>query len=289
MTTPIVYCGRRFSENDLQQIRAIIAAEDRPNRAEISRRVCRRLQWQRADGGLKDMSCRVALLRMYRDGIISLPAPTTRNGNGNTDRPITSCTDPGRTVTETAGKLADLRLEPVNTKSLSSLWNEYMHRYHYLGYQPLPGAQLRYLIIAADQVLGALGFGAAAWKTAARDQWIGWNRQQRERNLHLIINNARMLILPWVNSPNLASKVLSMAARRLPFDWESRYAYRPVLLETFVQKDRFAGTCYKAANWIYLGETQGRGKLDVKHRNAVPVKKIFVYPLTSDFIGRLSQ
>ena len=164
-----------------------------------------------------------------------------------------------------------------------------MHRYHYLGYQPLPGAQLRYLIQSAEQVLGALGFGAAAWKTAARDQWIGWDREQRERNLHLIINNARMLILPWIHSRNLASKVLSMAARRLPADWEHRYAYRPVLLETFVRKDRFKGTCYKAANWIYLGDTQGRGKLDVKHQNAVPVKKIFAYPLTSDFISRLTD
>ena len=284
-----VYCGRHFTENDLQRIRAIIATEDRPNRAEISRRVCRQLQWHRPDGGLKDMSCRVALLRMHRDGLIRLPAPTGSNGNGNTHRPITSRTDPGRAVTEGAGKLPDPRLEPVDTKKLSSLWNEYMHRYHYLGYQPLPGAQLRYLITSAEQDLGALGFGAAAWKTAARDEWIGWDRQQREHNLHLIINNARMLILPWVNSPNLASKVLSMAARRLPDDWEQRYAYRPVLLETFVHKGRFAGTCYKAANWIYLGDTKGRGKLDVKHRNAIPVKRIFVYPLTADFIKRLTE
>ena len=164
-----------------------------------------------------------------------------------------------------------------------------VHRYHYLGYQPLPGAQLRYLITSAGRMLGAFGFGAAAWKTAPRDQWIGWTAEQRKRNLHLVVNNARFLILPWVKSPNLASKVLSMAARRLPTDWQTAYSYRPVLLETFVQKDRFAGTCYKAANWRYLGDTKGRGKLDVKHENTIPIKAIFVYPLVSDLRSQLAR
>ncbi|MCK5803114.1 MAG: DUF4338 domain-containing protein [Lentisphaeria bacterium] len=283
------YCGRPFPEDNLRLIRQIIDAEDRPNRAEISRRVCRGLQWLRPDGRLKDMSCRVALLRMHREGVIRLPPPVKGNANGHRGKRITHRSDPGLPVTDGAGKLPALRLELVCGQQSSSLWNEYIHRYHYLGYQPLPGAQLRYLIMSADQVLGALGFGAAAWKTAPRDQWIGWTPEQRKSNLHLVVNNARFLILPWVTSRNLASKVLARAARRLAADWELRYSYRPVLLETFVQKDRFAGTCYKAANWTYLGDTKGRGKLDVRHENAVPIKAVFVYPLVPNCKNQLAQ
>ncbi len=283
------YCGRQFTACDLRKIREIIDDDDRPNRAEISRRVCRQLQWLRPDGRLKDMSCRVALLRMHREGIILLPPPMKGNANGHRGKRVTHRSAPGLPIIDSAGKLLDLQLELVRGKQLSSLWNEYIHRYHYLGYQPLPGAQLRYLITSAGRVLGALGFGAAAWKTAPRDQWIGWSAEQRKRSLHLVVNNARFLILPWVTSRNLASKVLSMAARRLTTDWELTYSYCPVLLETFVQKDRFAGTCYKAANWTYLGDTKGRGKLDVRHKNAVPIKAVFVYPLVPNFRNQLVQ
>lgn len=283
------YCGREFSPTELSEIRNIVEAEDCPNRAEISRRACRKLQWLRPDGRLKDMSCRVALLRMHREGLIRLPPPIKGNANGRRGRKITPRSDPGAPVSAGAGDLADLQLRRVESGDDSSLWNEYVHRYHYLGYQPLPGAQLRYLIVSADRVLGVLGFGAAAWKTAPRDQWIGWDAEQRKRNLHRVVNNARFLILPWVQSRNLASKVLAIAARRLPDDWKQVYSRRPLLLETFVQKDRFAGTCYKAANWKYLGDTKGRGKLDSKHRNALPVKAVFVYPLNPDFRNGLLQ
>ena len=247
---------------------------------------CRELHWLRPDGRLKDMSCRVAMLRMHREGLIRLPPPIKGNANG---RRITSRSDPADLVSEAAEKLPDLRLKPVTGKEDSSMWNEYTHRYHYLGYQPLPGDQLRYLITSAGRILGLLGFGAAAWKTEPRDQWIGWSTSQRERNLHRVVNNARFLILPWVSSPNLASKVLGMAARNLASHWEETYGYSPVLLETFVQRDRFAGTCYKAANWSYLGDTKGRGKLDVKHRNAVPIKAVFVYPLVPNSREHLTQ
>jgi len=138
----------------------------------------------------------------------------------------------------------------VLTKSCSRLWNEYIERYHYLGYSPLPGAQLRYFITAGEQIVALTGFGAAAWQTAPRDQFIGWNHDQRKKNLHLIVNNARFLILPWVQSKNLASKILSLMIRHLPDTWESKYNIRPVMMETFVRKNRFTGTCYKAANRI---------------------------------------
>lgn len=284
-----VFCGRTFTADDLERVRAIIAAPDRPNRTEISRRLCRELGWVRADGRLKDMSCRVALLRMHSRGLIALPPPEAINANGNRGRTVSRRSDPHPPVIAAAGQLHGLSLHPVMDKAASSVWNEYVHRYHYLGYQPLPGDQIRYFIKAQDQLLGLLGFGAAAWKTAPRDHWIGWTPQQRRESLHLVVNNARFLILPWVTSRHLASKVLAMAARQLPQHWQTRYGYRPVLLETFVEKARFNGTCYKAANWVYVGDTQGRGKLDVRHQHALPVKAVFVYPLARDFREQLTH
>jgi hypothetical protein len=156
-----------------------------------------------------------------------------------------------------------------------------MHRYHYLGYKNLPGAQLRYFVIADEQILALLSFSASAsaWQCAPRDQYIGWTHEQRKRNLHLIINNSRFLILPWIQSKNLASKILAMTARRIADDWQLRYHYQPVLLETFVEKDRFKGTCYKAANWQLLGQTKGRGKLGKPGILSTPIKDLWIYPL----------
>jgi len=181
-----------------------------------------------------------------------------------------------------------LQLELVE-KADSALWNEYIDRYHYLGYTPLPGAQLRYFVKSEDQVLALLGFGAAAWKTAPRDAYVGWDASTRKKNLHLVVNNARFLILPWVRSKNLGSKILSLISKRIRADWQERYHYEPVLLETFVEKERFQGTCYKAANWVYVGDTKGRGKPDVHHECNLPVKSVWLYPLRKDFRRRLIE
>lgn len=223
------------------------------------------------------------MIRLHEDGVILLPPPRGHHGNGKKYSSISALSDdPGYLFTESADNIKDLRVELVTT-SESRLWNEYIHRYHYLGYKPLPGAQLRYIVRSGDQVLALLGFGASAWKTAPRDQFIGWTQQQREQRLHLVVNNARFLILPWVKSRNLASKVLALAAKRLPEDWQNRYRYRPVLLETFVEVQKFIGTSYKAANWICLGNTKGRGKLDTLHLNAQPVKSVWIYPVDKKF------
>ena len=276
------YCGRAFTASDIELIRALIAAAPPLNRARLSRELCERLDWRRADGRPKEMSARVAMLRMQADGLITLPPP--RN-----PRPVTYRANPEieRAVLEPPDApvvdLAQLSVELVAAKRDSLLWNAYIQHHHYLGHQLLPGAQLRYFVRAADQVIALLSFGASAWKIKPRDEFIGWTREQRPRNLHLIVNNARFLILPWIKYRNLASHVLARISRRLADDWQTRYAYRPVLLETFVEKPRFTGTCYKAANWQYLGDTQGRGKLDRSHRNAQPVKSIWVYPLVSNF------
>ena len=283
------YCGREFTQSELDGIKLLISDNPDSSRARLSRLVCEQLGWLRPDGRLKDMSCRVAMLRMSDDGLIQLPAPRNGNNNGRPYRRRTPQADPEFLfpVDAPVGTLEDLEVRQVADREESHLWNEYIDRYHYLGYQPLPGAQLRYFARADGRVLALLGFGAAAWKTAPRDRFIGWSAEQRERRLHLVTNNARFLILPWVRSQNLASRLLSMATRRLADDWEEQYGYRPVLVETFVESPRFRGTCYKAANWIHVGETRGRGKLDVENKAQLPVKSIWVFPLVRNFRRRL--
>jgi len=283
MNSTYRYCGRYFSAAELQTIRQIITADQHRSRAHISRLVCQALVWYKPDGGLKDMTCRVALLRMQKDGIITLPPPQRPPKSMLAKITFTAATDPQEGVTAPVHNLPDLQLHPVIQRQQQLLWREFIHRYHYLGYTPLPGAQMRYLATSENRILALLSFSAAAWKTAPRDNFIGWNAEQRQQNLHRIINNSRFLILPWITSKNLASKVLALAARRLADDWFLRYAYRPVLLETFVETQRFLGTCYKAANWIHVGQTKGRGKLDVRKTFSIPVKDIWLYPLEQSF------
>ena len=281
------YCGRDFTPTEIALIHELLPVPQM-NRARLSREVCERLGWRRENGKLKDMSCRVALNRMHADGLITLPPP--RN-----PKPVAYRSYPHieQAVCEPAVipviDLATLTVDPVQSKADSLLWNAYIERHHYLGHTPMPGAQLRYLVRAEGQIIAALGFGASAWKVKPRDQLIGWTTEQRQRNLPLIVNNARFLILPWIHCKNLASRILGLTAKRLPDDWQARYSYRPVLLETFVEKPRFTGTCYKAANWHNVGDTQGRGKLDVLHRHAKPIKSIWVYPLARDFCQRLCK
>ena len=282
-TSELRYCGRNFTPQELQSIRRIIAEDPRRTRAHISRLVCKALGWYKPNGGLKDMSCRVALLRMQKDGLLILPPPTHRQEMCRPQIQMSALTNPKNPITAPVGELCDLNLELVTGKEESALFREYIHRYHYLGYTPLPGAQLRYFALSNGQILALFGFGAAAWKTLPRDKFIGWNHDQRQKRLHLIVNNARVLILPWVKSKNLASKLLAMIAKRIPQDWSRLYGYEPVLLETFVESHRFHGTCYKAANWLYVGQTKGRGKLDVHNSASLQKKDIFLFPLSLDF------
>lgn len=280
---PIRVCGRSFRRGDVEAIREIIAKEPSWSRAQIARHTCETLKWFTADGRLKAMSCRVALLRLEDRGLVRLPPPQHRHGNGKPYRPQKTIAERSTPIVCSAGKWPRLQLRLVENRKDSLLWNEAIARFHYLGYKPLAGAQMRYLIEGESELLGAIGFGASAWKIAPRDRWIGWSLQQREARLHLIVNNARFLILPWIRSRNLASWVLSRCARQLPIDWQGRYGYQPVLLETFVERDRFRGSCYRAANWIDVGQTQGRGKLDRHNLCQLPVKQILVYPLRRAF------
>ena len=209
------YCGRRFTGEEIGQLCALIADNPGRTRAQLSRLACRLLQWRKADGGLKEMSCRVAMLRMHREGLLQLPPPRNRKG-GSSRIEHTFWSAPQPPLSRPVHELPGVHLEPVLSRPDSTLWNEYIDRYHYLGHTPLPGAQLRYFARWEDRILALLGFGAPAWKTAPRDRFIGWRPSERERNLQLIVNNARFLILPWVQSKNLASKAAGLGLASTP-------------------------------------------------------------------------
>ena len=277
--------GRNFGAEALEQIQRVVLEARPRTRSEIARRLCQRLGWVGPGGQPALMSARVALLRLHRAGRIQLPAP--RNGNGNGRRWSTGVLDlPHQPVEGGLHHLAPVRVDPVLDPHQSKRWNQLIAEYHYLGHSPLPGAQIRFLVYLGDQPAGAIGFGAAAWRVSARDRWIGWSDRQRQSHLHQVLNNARFLILPWFRVPNLASHVLALCARRLPKDFQARYGWAPMLLESFVEVGRYTGGCYRAANWLCVGVTRGRGKKGLHPepgRTVVPLKEVWLYPLVRDF------
>lgn len=272
-------CGRHFSQSEIDWIRNTVA--DRPDlsRFALSQLFCRHARWHKPDGGLKDMSCRVAMLRLEQNGLIRLPEPKRKPVHVKIRRSPQG--EPRADIYLPARRIR-LDFEPVERKS-APLFNELIDRYHYLGFCRTGGAQMRFFIRAHGHLIALLGFSGAAWKVAPRDDFIGWSADQRKRRLHLVVDNSRFLLLPWVHGKNLASQILSAAARKLPDYWQQRYNYRPLLLESFVEQHRFAGTCYKAANWTCMGQTRGRGKWDTARDCAKPVKTIWLYPLDRRF------
>jgi len=278
MSTAVVRVrGRGLSVQDLEVVREI-ARQPGQTRRSISQAVCKRLGWFQDNGRLWDMACRYLLLRLHEKGLIVLPPPRKRQGKRRAVV-LTAAAEPQVCIDTPAGCLGSLRCQQVDGTPLAALWNEYIHRYHYLGLGTLVGPHIRYLIEFEGGWLAAMGFCGAAWALRPRDEWIGWSRIQRQQRLHLVINQARFLILPWVRSKNLASHLLALSARWLLRDWEAKYGHRPLLLETFVDSRRYSGTCYRAANWVHLGVSQGRGKMDRYTRRQLPTKDICVYPL----------
>ena len=278
-----IYCARDFSVEDIQTIRDLIAQDQKLQRSALSRKLCQLWGWTKPNGELKDMTCRVALLRMQADGLIELPPSRIGVVRKRAHFPSTCASDAQTPIRQPVHELPRITLQVVSGKSTSLLWNEYIARYHYLGYAAMSGSQIRYNVFAGEQLVACISFGACAWKLKDREVFIGWSEEQRQRNLQLVVNNARFLVLPWIESKGLASKILSLAARQLPKDWKQRYGFEPVLLETFVEYERHKGTCYKAANWVNVGRTTGRGKKSTSHKGLIPAKDIWLYPLRKNF------
>ena len=276
----MLVAGRDFSEDILARIRTRVLDDPTLTRSALSREVCGWLQWQGGDGRPKDVSCRVALLMLDRRGLIELPA--ARDVSFSSPAQAAQAAQPNWLRIEAPlGELGRVWLVAVDggQAEWSRRWWAMMQAHHTLGAGPLCGAQIRYLIACEAGVLGGLSFSAAAWRLAPRDAWIGWDDAGRRTGLSKVMANSRFLILPSVQVPNLASHVLALALKRLSADWQARYAVAPVLVETFVDSTRYRGTCYRAANWRALGQTQGRGRQDRAHAASGTSKDIWVYPL----------
>jgi hypothetical protein len=250
---------------------------------EIARTVCEWLDWRRPNGRLKNHECRLLLERLRDDGFLTLPGLRNCGKPGPRVPILNALSDPQTPIQCALADLEPLALRRIGD-SERALFRQFIQRYHYLGYRVPVGANLRYLVESASgRILALMQWTSPAWMMAARDRWIGWNSKQRVRNLQYVVNQSRFLILPWVQVKNLASTILARAARQLPIDWQSYYGYQPVLLETLVDSSRFHGTCYRAANWICIGETAGRGRMDTHHRATQSTKLIFVFPLHRDY------
>ena len=273
------------SESAIDLIRRLLDDHPSWHRTRLSKELCRLWDWRWPDGQLKDMTCRDLLLKLERAGHIVLPPRRTPPRNKFRNRSHVFVAHSTEPVACALRHLLPLQIAVVTARSDdSALFNCLVSRYHYLGLRNTVGANMKYLVRdRADRPLSCLLFGSAAWKTAARDEFIGWDQTTREKNLSSITNNTRFLILPWVRMPHLASHVLSKVSRRLSCDWVAKYGYPIQLLETFVDRWRFRGTCYQAANWILLGQTTGRTRNNRDHKPQTSVKDVYVYPLHKHF------
>jgi hypothetical protein len=288
--TPFWYGGRSFTEAEIETIRRITDDPWCTTQGAIARAVCTALNWTMANGQPKLATCRKALQQMEEHGVIWLPLPTQESRGPLPEVPWTAASDPQELLTGSRGDFPDLQWQLVDPGSASAQeWGELVRRYHPLHSAHMAGPQLRYFAVVHDRIVACLGFGSVALKLAARDQWIGWTPAERTAHLSQVVGNRRFLVLPWVQVHGLASSFLAGVARRLPADWAQRYQEHPVLLETFVEHARYAGTAYAAANWQKIGRSTGQGRLARPHAAAQPVRDIWVYPLRPDFRAVLTD
>jgi hypothetical protein len=284
------FCGRTFRSQELALMRQVAAECSGLGVTEIARTVCELLEWKRPNGRLKNHECRQLLERLAAEGWLTLPELRKLGGRGRRPPDVSRVGSEPVPLECAAHECEPLELILVEGRVESRRWREAVERYHYLGC-PVPfGANLRYWVRGHNRELACLLWTSPAWKMRARDAWIGWDDERRRRNLQGIVNQGRFLILPGVRVPGLASKILAHSGRQLPREWESRYGIRPLLLETLVDGARFRGTCYRAANWIHVGQTSGRGRMDRKgqaHGHAI--KDVYVYPLVRDARQRLGS
>lgn len=281
--------GRRVSAAEVALIGHWLQANPRWNRTRLSRELCAHWNWRNGAGRLKDMACRSLLLKLEARGLIGLPARRTASVNALRNRQMGAVECEDSPLRCALWALQPLQLIPVNSQEDGALFRFLLARHHYLGYGNTVGENLKYLLRSPEgRPLAALLFGAAAWKCAARDAWIGWSGPQRQERLPLIANQTRFLVLPWVRVPSLASHALGLAAARICADWQRKYGHGIDLLETFVEGPRFRGTCYQAAGWQRVGATTGRTRNDDRSHRPGPVKEVFVKPLRADWKERLA-
>lgn len=284
--------GRRIGIAEIAEIRGLIEANPHWSRWRLSRVLAEKWQWYAPSGQLKDMAARTLLLKLCQRSLIELPerrsAPARRGPRLEPD--LFEAIVP-QNLTASLRTLLPLKIQVMGPRQPGyDRFQRYLVRHHYLSYGGPVGENIGYLIAsAAGEDLACLLFGAAAWQCAPRDRWIGWSSQQRSRGLQFIANNSRFLILPWVQVKFLASHILSQVSARINADWLRRYGHPIHLLETFVQQDRFQGTCYRAANWIDVGQTTGRTRQSLEQRAGAPLKQIHLYPLSSHARGQLAR
>lgn len=292
MQPGVSFCGRVLTAVELNLVRQIIGDYPGLSRAELANTICELLEWRRPNGKLKKPECVEWLENLQgHHGIPNLPDLRVTKPRGPQRVPTDGLSDPPRLIQGRLAEYQPLQLQLVDDVTGRRLFQQYIQRYHPLGYRFPYGAQLRYLVrgrVPSPDVLACLLFTSAAWKMAPRDRWIGWSDAARRANLSRLVNNGRFLILPWVEVSHLASHVLALAARQLPSDWRTAYGVQPLLLETLVDRP-YTGTCYRAANWICVGQTQGRGRMDRGHQAQGTCKDILVYPLASRWRESLCQ
>lgn len=279
--------GRQLDRHDLDTIRRIITAHWTQGRSAISRILCEQWNWYQANGRLKDRACRVLLLKLEEKGEITLPPRLTTNCRLARKPDCREYIYNDSELNGTISEFGSLTIKMVRRSPDEGLWDFLVDRFHYLGHPAIVGSYLKYIAFLDERPVACLGWGSAAWKVAARDQFIGWDHPTREANLYKVVNNVRFLIPPWVKIRHLASKVLAYNIRCLQNDWQEFYNQPISLLETFVEIDRFHGTCYKAANWQYIGTTAGRGKYDRQNKATRPIKALYLYPLSKHFREKL--
>jgi hypothetical protein len=291
----IRFCGARVSAEDLELIRGTIQDCGGLSRTELAHTICELLDWRRPNGRLKAHECRLFLEELAEEGILRLPG-TRGKSQGAGSRSAAPPEDVEAAPVTLEGTLRDLgplELELVETPEARRQWRDWVGRFHYLGCTVPFGAHLRYFVRTSrpePRRVGCIQLSSPAWRMAPRDQWIGWDEKERVRGLQRIVQNSRFLLVPWVRVPHLASASLAGMARRVQGDWEAHYAVRPVLMETLVDSSRFKGTCYRAANWIHVGQTTGRGRMDRGHeRHGASPKEVFVYPLCRGFREKLRE
>ena len=290
---PICLQGRTLSGDDLATVRSLIAAHPGWHRTALSRHLCELWNWRNGAGRLKDMAARTLLLKLHARGWIELPPPQTRTGRPCAQAPPTLQPEllwlVPAPVESSLASLQPVGLELAHAPAVRQRVRQLLVQYHYRGFNGAVGENVQYL--ARDnqgRELAVMVFGAAAWKVAPRDEFIGWSAQQRGQRLGLVANQQRFLLLPWVRVPHLASHLLALATRHLSQDWQSHYGHPICLVETFVEADRFAGTAYQAAGWLCLGRTTGRTRQDRQHTLQTPPKTVWVRALQPRFRETLS-